>query len=105
MTDSRYLIISPGDVAVRSDLIHIVHGLEGAKNYFNAMSVKLKTYNVHCSLLRGYVRENSIDKAEAVMQEMRNMDVRESSFPYNMLISLYTQNGEYDKIDMLIGEM
>lgn len=105
MTDSRFLKISPSDAAIRLDLIYKVHGLERAENYFNNMSRKLKTYNVYAALLRSYVKENSVDKAEAIMEEMRNLGEAESSLPYNVLINLYTWNGEFDKIDMLMEEM
>ncbi|GMN28017.1 hypothetical protein TIFTF001_001885 [Ficus carica] len=105
MTDSRFLNITPGDAAVRLDLIHKVHGLERAENYFNNMSRILKTYNAYGALLRIYVRERCVEKAEATMQEIRNMGVKESSFAYNVLIDLYTRTGEYDKIDLLIQEM
>ncbi|GMN28014.1 hypothetical protein TIFTF001_001887 [Ficus carica] len=105
MTDNRFLRISPSDAAIRLDLIYRVHGLERAENYFNTMSRKLRTYCVYVALLRSYVRENSVEKAEATMQEIRNMGVNEFSLPYNILMNLYTQNGQYDKIDMLMQEM
>ncbi|KAL5581794.1 hypothetical protein UlMin_014236 [Ulmus minor] len=105
MTDSRFLPISASDAALRLDLIYRVHGLERAENYFNIMSRKLKTYNVYGALLRSYIRENSVEKAEATMEEMRNLGEKETSLPYNIMINLYTQNGEYDKIDELMREM
>ena len=73
MTDSRFLPISASDAALRLDLIYRVHGLERAENYFNIMSRKLKTYNVYGALLRSYIRENSVEKAEATMEEKRNL--------------------------------
>ena len=105
MTESRFLKISPSDAAVRLDLIHKVHGLEQAENYFNNMSRKIKTYKVYAALLKCYVSKNCVHKAEATMQEMRNLGEPESSLPYNILIDLYTQNGEFDKIDLLMQEM
>ncbi|EXB79633.1 hypothetical protein L484_011573 [Morus notabilis] len=105
MTDSRFLRISPSDAAIRLDLIYRVHGLERAENYFNSVSRKLRTRSAYVALLRSYVRENSVEKAKASMQEMRNMGMINSSLPYNILINLYTQNGQFDKIDMLMQEM
>ncbi|XP_062107337.1 pentatricopeptide repeat-containing protein At2g20710, mitochondrial-like [Humulus lupulus] len=105
MTDSRFLKISPSDAAVRLELIHKVHGLDRAENYFNNMSRKLKTHHVYAALLRSYVRENSVDKAEALMEEIRNLGEAVSSLPYNVLINLYAKNGNFDKIDMLMQEM
>ena len=105
MTDNRFLKISPSDAAVRLDLIHKVHGLERAENYFNNMSRKIKTYSVYAALLRSYARENFLDKAEATMREMRNLGEAESSLAYNIMINLYTRSGEFDKIDQLMREM
>jgi len=105
MTDRRYFKLFPVDVALRIELIHRVHGLEAAEYYFNNLSNHLKRDRIYGALLSGYVREKSVDKAEAIMQKMREMDMAASSFPYNMLINLYSQTGEHDKIDMLMQEM
>lgn len=91
MTDRRYFKLSPVDVALRMELIHRVHGLEAAEYYFNNISNNLKTDRIYGALLSGYVREKSVEKAEAIMQKIREMDMAVSSFPYNMLINLYSQ--------------
>ncbi|XP_038888309.1 pentatricopeptide repeat-containing protein At2g20710, mitochondrial-like isoform X2 [Benincasa hispida] len=105
ITDRRYFSLSPSDAAIRMDLIHRVHGLEHAENYFNSISSQLKTSNVYGALLCSYVREKSVEKAEAIMQEMRKMGIANTSFPYNVLINLYAQIGQHDKIDLLTQEM
>lgn len=105
MTDRRYFELSPVDVALRIELIHRVRGLEHAEYYFKNISNNLKTDRIYGALLSGYVREKSVEKAEAIMEIMREMDMAASSFPYNMLINLYSQTGEHDKIDMLMQEM
>lgn len=105
MSDRRYFILSPHDVAVRLDLISRVHGLQHAENYFNSISKNLKTYSAYGALLNAYARYKSVEKAEAIMQKMREMGLATSSFPYNMLINLYSQVGENEKIDVLMQEM
>ncbi|KAA8524403.1 hypothetical protein F0562_010806 [Nyssa sinensis] len=105
MTDRRYSIPSPSDLAVRVELISRVHGIEHAENYFNNISNNLKSANVYGALLSGYVQDKSIAKAEAIMQKMREMGLATTSFPYNMLINLYSQTGEHNKIDILMQEM
>ncbi|XP_059663151.1 pentatricopeptide repeat-containing protein At2g20710, mitochondrial-like [Cornus florida] len=105
MTDRRYFILSPADVAVRLELISTVHGIEHAENYFNNISNSLKSATVYGALLSSYVRQKSIAKAEAVMQNMREMGFATTSFPYNLLINLYAQTEEHDKIDALMQEM
>ncbi|KAK3184155.1 hypothetical protein Dsin_031441 [Dipteronia sinensis] len=104
MTD-RCLASSSSDVALRLDLIHRIHGIEHAEKYFNTISNDLKTPNVYGALLSLYAQETSVERAEAIMQKMREMGFATSSFPYNMLINLYIKTGDYDKIDRLMQEM
>ena len=105
MTDCRYLPLTPSDVAIRLDLISMVHGQEQAESYFNNIPKVLKNHSAYGALLSSYVREKSVEKAEATMQKMREMGFVTSSFPYNMLINLYSQTENYDKIEPLIQEM
>ncbi|XP_022969060.1 pentatricopeptide repeat-containing protein At2g20710, mitochondrial-like [Cucurbita maxima] len=105
MTDRRYFNLSSSDAAMRLDLIRIVHGLEHAEHYFNSISSQLRTSNAYGALLCSYVRERSVEKAEAIMQEMRKLGFATTSFPYNVLINLYAQVGQHHKIDLLIQEM
>ncbi|TXG55169.1 hypothetical protein EZV62_020425 [Acer yangbiense] len=104
MTD-RSLALSSSDVALRLDLIHRIHGIEHAENYFNNVSNDLKSSSVYGALLSLYTQEASVERAEAIMQKMREMGFATSSFPYNMLINLYIKTGDYDKIDRLMQEM
>lgn len=105
MTARRFFTFTTEDAAVRLGLIHRVRGLEEAENYFNKLSVKLKTKYTYGAILNGCVREKSVQKAEAVMQEMREGGMTTSSFPYNILIILYSQTGDFDKIPPLMKEM
>lgn len=105
MTDRRYFTLTPSDAAIRLDLISMVHGREQAESNFNNIPNNLKTSSAYGALLSGYVREKSVEKAEATMQKMREMDFATSSFPYNMLINLYSQTGNHGKIEALIQEM
>ncbi|KAB5530104.1 hypothetical protein DKX38_020185 [Salix brachista] len=105
MTGRRFLTFTTEDAAVRLELIHRVRGLEEAENYFNKLSVKLKTKYTYGAILNGCVREKSVQKAEAVMQEMRGGGMATSSFPYNILIILYSKTGDLDKIPPLVKEM
>ncbi|KAF2283225.1 hypothetical protein GH714_043573 [Hevea brasiliensis] len=105
MTDRRYLPLSPIDTAVRLDLINRIYGSVHAETYFKKLSDKLKTYHVYGALLIGYVQENYVQKAEAIMQEMREKGMATSSFPYNILINLYAKTGDLKKIDILVQQM
>ncbi|PIA55318.1 hypothetical protein AQUCO_00800211v1 [Aquilegia coerulea] len=104
MTDRRYVDLSPGDVAIRLDLISKVHGIEQAEEYFTNVPKQFKVFKLYNCLLNCYVHKKIIEKAEALMQKMRDMGYLESS-AYNALLNLYFQVGQYEKIDNLMEEM
>lgn len=104
MSDRRYFPLSPGDLAYRLELINKVHGLERAENYFNNIPKRLKLYQPYGALLRCYAEEKSIEKAEALFEKMEKSNML-SSFGYNMLIKLYSDIGEFGKMDAAFQEM
>ncbi|KAI9178501.1 hypothetical protein LWI28_027304 [Acer negundo] len=105
MTDRHNFALSPSEIAHRLDMVHRVHGIKLAEEYFNSVPNDAKTCQVYGALLNAYVQQKSVEEAEAIMQKMRVMGFATSSFPYNMLISLYSQIGENDKIEVLIQDM
>ncbi|TXG55166.1 hypothetical protein EZV62_020422 [Acer yangbiense] len=105
MTDRHNFALSPSEIAHRLDMVHRVHGIKLAEEYFNSVPNDAKTCQVYGALLNAYVQQKSVEEAEAIMQTMRVMGFATASFPYNMLITLYSQIGENDKIEVLIQEM
>ncbi|KAL5861103.1 hypothetical protein ACOSQ3_002407 [Xanthoceras sorbifolium] len=94
MTDHHNFALLPSEIACKLDMLHKVHGIEVAENYFNNVPNDAKTYKVYGALLNAYVQQKSVEKAEAIMQKMREMGFATSSFPYNMLITLYSLRSE-----------
>ncbi|PIA27004.1 hypothetical protein AQUCO_08400043v1 [Aquilegia coerulea] len=105
MTDRRYFDLTSNDVTVRLKLIYRVHGLEHTEKYFGNISKDFKVVQTYGTLLDCYVKEKVVDKAEAIMQEMKTMGFASSPFPYNWLINLYAQTGHQEKIGVLLAEM
>ncbi|CAK7349804.1 unnamed protein product [Dovyalis caffra] len=105
MTGRRFFTLTAEDAAFRLGLIQRVHGLEEAENYFNKLSIKLKNRYTYGAILNGCAREKSVQKAEAILQEMRERGMMISSFPYNIVINLYSQTGDFGKIPPLVKEM
>lgn len=97
--------LSHGDAAVKLDLISKVYGIEQAEEYFNAIPSDLKHYKVYGSLLNCYAKKKSLEKAEAIMQKMRELDFTKSPLPYNVMLNLYSQLGEQEKLRLLMQEM
>ncbi|CAI9089412.1 OLC1v1023981C1 [Oldenlandia corymbosa var. corymbosa] len=96
--------LSPGDVAVRLDLISRVHGLEEAEKYFSSLPDTLVTFKVYGSLLNCYAQRREVGKAEAIMQTMRSLDC-DMSLSYSLMLNLYLQLGKRQKFDKLVQEM
>ncbi|CAK9177596.1 unnamed protein product [Ilex paraguariensis] len=104
MSDIEYLDISAGDVAVQLDLISKVHGLEQAEVYFDNIPNTLRVFQVYGALLNSYAEAKSLEKAEIIMQKMRELGYART-LSYNVMLNLYSEMGKHDKIDFLMQEM
>ncbi|KAG6722582.1 hypothetical protein I3842_03G168000 [Carya illinoinensis] len=98
--------LSPGDIAIRLDLISKVHGLEEAEKYFDSIPDTSRiTIHVYGALLNCYAEHKSLDKAEATMQKMRELGFLKTSLSYNVMLKLYSQMGKTEKLDSVMQEM
>ncbi|CAN0915004.1 Pentatricopeptide repeat-containing protein At2g20710, mitochondrial [Linum grandiflorum] len=100
-----YLPVTTQDVATKLDLIYRVHGLVEAEKYFNNLSNKVKWGCVYGCLLNIYVQEKCVEKAEALIEEMKEKGIAIFSYPYNLLINLYCKVRDFERIDSLLEEM
>ncbi|KAK9131764.1 hypothetical protein Scep_011292 [Stephania cephalantha] len=96
---------TPIDAAVQLDLIFKSQGLQHAEQYFDSIVEKLKASQPYGALLNCYVKNKSVQKAEALAQEMKNMGFLNTPFAYNKLTELYSQTGQHEKINTLMDEM
>lgn len=104
MSDKRGIPQTPGDVSVRIGLMYNVHGLNQVEEYFNALSQNFKGVEVYSALLNCYCKEQSVEKAESIMQKIRDMGVADP-LSYNILMNLYSHIGNWEKLDILMNEM
>ncbi|OVA14938.1 Pentatricopeptide repeat [Macleaya cordata] len=105
MSDRRYFVLSPVEIAIRLDLISKVHGLEQAEKYFDNIPKRSKTFPTYGALLNCYAHNKSVEKAEALMQKMRDLDITRRPLSYNVMLNLYSKVGQYEKLDNLMQEM
>lgn len=105
MTDKRYIKLGRSDIAIRLDLIGKVHGLEQAENYFNYVPKHLRVLEVYGALLNCYAKAKAVEKAEALMQKMKDLGFNPTTLSYNVLLSLYYQTGNNQKFVELIKEI
>lgn len=104
MTGKSFLDISSSDVAVQLDLISKVHGVERAEEYFNNIPETSKNFQVYGALLNCYAGAKLLEKAEAVMQKIRDLGYART-LSYNVIMNLYSNFREHDKLDSLMQEM
>ncbi|KAK9089287.1 hypothetical protein Scep_028369 [Stephania cephalantha] len=105
MTDRKYDALSPGDMAIRLDLISKIHGLEEAEKYFDSIPEQSRGIQTYGALLNCYAHNKSVDKADALMQKMKELGLTMRALPYNVLLNLFYQVGQYEKLDSLMEEM
>ncbi|XP_041004008.1 pentatricopeptide repeat-containing protein At2g20710, mitochondrial-like [Juglans microcarpa x Juglans regia] len=106
LSEQRNHDLSPGDIAIRLDLISKVHGLEEAEKYFDGIPDTSRiTIHVYGALLNCYAEHKSLDKAEATMQKMRELGFLKTSLSYNNMLKFYSRLGKTEKLDSVMQEM
>lgn len=104
MSDKRFYPLSYLDFANRLDLIAKVHGTEQAENYFNNIPSQFRVDEVYGAFLNCYAYAKQVEKAEAVMQQMKDMGLAKA-LAYNALLNLYYRTENHEKMDFLMREM
>ncbi|XP_061362333.1 pentatricopeptide repeat-containing protein At1g02150 [Gastrolobium bilobum] len=97
--------ISASDAAIQLDLTAKVHGVSSAEEFFLRLNDKLKEKRTYGALLNVYVHSRLKEKAESLLETMRSKGYVIHSLPFNLMMTLYMNHKEYDKVDMLVSEM
>ncbi|KAK9089289.1 hypothetical protein Scep_028371 [Stephania cephalantha] len=105
MSERRYMILFPGDIAVRLDLIARVHGLEEAENYFINIPKQSRILPVYVAFINCYAREKSFEKAEALVQKVKELGFPLTPLAYSSILLLYSKMEQHEKIEALVEEM
>lgn len=93
------------DQAIHLDLVAKAHGIEAAENYFVDLPETSKNHLTYGALLNCYCIELMTEKAEALMEKMKELNIGLTSMPYNSLMTLYTKVGQPDRVPAIIQEM
>lgn len=105
MTDKWYIPPTKDDISNKLDLIYKVYRLENAEKFYNNVSQIFKGYNVDVTLLNIYWSvEKSVDKAEALMQKLRETGCVKTALPFNMLLNFLLPFWKLGEIDELTNE-
>ncbi|XP_072962015.1 large ribosomal subunit protein mL101 (rPPR4) [Typha angustifolia] len=93
------------DQAIRLDLVAKSRGIASAEDYFINLPEALKNHLTYGALLNCYCKELMTEKAEALMEKMRELRFASSSMSYNSLMTLYTKIKQPEKVPSIIQEM
>ncbi|KAG9159551.1 hypothetical protein Leryth_013534 [Lithospermum erythrorhizon] len=96
--------LKSGHIAVQLHLISKVHGVEKAEEYFSSIPKSSITFQVYGALLQCYAESKYFEKAESIMQKMREMG-NHGILTYNIMASLYSKTRKFDEMNALIKEV
>lgn len=105
MSNERRYPVSSFDIGLRLKLILKNFGLEQTENYFNKIPENLRTYQTYLALLNCYTVSKSVEKAESIMQKARDLGYADKPIWYNLMMNLYNQLGNREKLGELLTEM
>lgn len=105
MDGSGGLRLGLSDLAIRLDLIARVRGIDDAEKYFINLPERAMNHKSYGALLNCYVREELVEKAEGVMEKMKELDFVLNAVPYNNMMTLYFKTGQPEKVPLVIQEM
>lgn len=93
------------DQAIHLDLLAKTRGIAAAETYFIDLPEQSKSHLTCGALLNCYCKELMTDKAEALIEKMKELKLGLTSMPYNSLMTLYSKTGQLEKIPAIIQEM
>lgn len=97
--------IGSGDAAIQLDLIAKVYGALSAEQYFLNLPDVLKDKRVYGALLNVYAQARMREKAESLMNKMRNRGYASDTLLCNVMMTLYLNLEDHEKVESLILEM
>ncbi|KAL5795086.1 hypothetical protein ACOSP7_003680 [Xanthoceras sorbifolium] len=97
--------LSASDAAIQLDLVAKVCGVISAEEFFLRLPDTLKDRRVYGALLNSYVRARIKGNAELLMDKMRDKGYATQALPFNVMMTLYMNLKEYDKVDSMVSEM
>ncbi|WCJ34116.1 Tetratricopeptide repeat (TPR)-like superfamily protein [Euphorbia peplus] len=105
MTDKKYHVLTSSDVAIRLDLILKDQGIDGMEKYVHTVPQNLIGFDVYGALLSCYATWRCVEKAEAIMQKMKDLGYAVTASLYNAMLTLYQRTKNMEKFDTLLQEM
>ncbi|XVF79733.1 hypothetical protein PTKIN_Ptkin15bG0013500 [Pterospermum kingtungense] len=96
---------SASDAAIQLDLIAKVRGVSSGEDFFLQLPDTLKDKRIYGALLNSYVRAKMRDKAESLIEDIRNKGYASHPLPFNVMMTLYMNLKEYEKVESMVSEI
>ncbi|PIN03363.1 hypothetical protein CDL12_24114 [Handroanthus impetiginosus] len=93
------------DQAIHLDLVAKARGTAAAEAYFISLPESAKMLPTYGALLNCYCKDLMIEKAEALFEKMKELNLELSSMSYNSLMTLHSKIGQPQKVPAFIQEM
>lgn len=103
--EKRGMNKTASDQAIHLDLVAKSKGIAAAEAYFTNLSEASKNHFTYSSLLNCYCKELMTEKAEALFEKMKELNLQLTSIPYNSLMTLYSKTGHPEKVPTIVQEM
>lgn len=97
--------MSAADHAIRLELIIKVQSLPEAEEYFEHLPNSSTRKAACLPLLHAYVKERSVEKAEALMQKLNDQGLTVSPHPFNEMMKLYMAISQFERVPSVIQQM
>ncbi|CAL9064020.1 large ribosomal subunit protein mL101 (rPPR4)-like [Musa acuminata AAA Group] len=101
----RGMNLTLSDQAVRLDLVAKSRGIASAEEYFINLPESAKNHLTYGALLNCYCKELLTEKAEGLMEKMKELKFASSPMAYNSLMTLYAKTNQPGKVPGIIQEM
>ncbi|XVF02514.1 hypothetical protein REPUB_Repub04eG0182000 [Reevesia pubescens] len=105
MVTKRGMNKTASDQAIHLDLVAKARGLPAAENYFIYLPEASKNHLTYGALLNCYCKKLMTEKAEALMEKMKELNLPLGSMSFNSLMTLYTKIGQPERVPDIIQEM
>ena len=93
------------DQAIHLDLVAKSRGIAAAEKYFLDLPESSKTHLTYGALLNCYCKELMTEKAEALMEKMKELNFAFTAMSYNSLMTLYTKVNQPERVPSIIQDM
>lgn len=101
----RGMNLTVSDHAIQLDLVAKARGIIAAEEHFVKLQDQAKNHLTYGALLNCYCKELKTEKAEALIEKMKELNFMSSSMAYNSLMTLYSKINQPERIPSIIQEM